>query len=162
VRPLLVDLPVGEGDPVLRLAQLRYAMASHAASGRAVSADRISELAGFAPPTLHALGARATAGLTRRMFNLVITNVPGPQLPLYASGARMTEMFPILPLAPGQAMSIALTSYDGGMFYGVNGDRDAVPDVNSVAELIEEALAELVEAAGGDPVAGAGRGTDRT
>jgi WS/DGAT/MGAT family acyltransferase len=160
VRPLLVDLPVGEGDPVLRLAQLRYAMASHAASGRAVGADRIAELAGFAPPTLHALGARATAGLTRRMFNLVVTNVPGPQLPLYASGARMTEMFPILPLAPGQAMSIALSSYDGGMFYGLNGDRDAVPDLNTVAELIEESLAELVAAAGSGPVLGARRRTD--
>jgi WS/DGAT/MGAT family acyltransferase len=160
VRPLLVDLPVGEGDPVLRLAQLRYAMASHAASGRAVGADRIAELAGFAPPTLHALGARATAGLTRRMFNLVVTNVPGPQLPLYASGARMTEMFPILPLAPGQAMSIALTSYDGGMYYGLNGDRDAVPDLDTVAELIEESLAELVEAAGSDPVLGSRRGID--
>lgn len=160
VRPLLVDLPVGEGDPVLRLAQLRYAMASHAASGRAVSADRIAELAGFAPPTLHALGARATAGLTRRMFNLVVTNVPGPQLPLYASGARMTEMFPILPLAPGQAMSIALSSYDGGMFYGLNGDRDAVHDLATVAELIEASLAELVAAAGSEPVLGARRGTD--
>ena len=62
------------------------------------------------------------------MFNLVVTNVPGPQLPLYAAGARMTEMFPFLPLAQGQALSIALTSYDGGVFYGVNGDRDAVRD----------------------------------
>jgi WS/DGAT/MGAT family acyltransferase len=156
VRPLLVDLPVGEGDPVLRLAQLRYAMASHAASGRAVGADRIVELSGFAPSTLLALGARAAAGLTRRMFSLVITNVPGPQLSLYASGARMTEMFPILPLAQGQAISIALTSYDGGVYYGVNGDRDAVPDLASVAELLEESLAELVTAAATDAVASAG------
>jgi WS/DGAT/MGAT family acyltransferase len=162
VRPLLVDLPVGEADPVLRLAQLRYAMASHAASGRAVRADRIAELGGFAPPTLHALGARAAAGLTRRMFSLVVTNVPGPQLPLYASGARLTEMFPVLPLAPGQAMSIALTSYDGGMYYGINGDRDAVPDVHAVAELIEEALAELVAAAGSDPRIPVRRPTRRT
>jgi len=160
VRPLLVDLPVGEGDPVLRLAQLRYAMASHAASGRAVSADRIAELGGFAPPTLHALGARATAGLTRRMFHLVVTNVPGPQLPLYASGARLEEMFPILPLAEGQAMSIALTSYDGGMFYGINGDRDAVPDVRTVAELIEESLGELVAAAGSERRVRSRRRTD--
>ena len=162
VRPLLVDLPVGESDPVLRLAQLRYAMASHAASGRAVGADRIAELGGFAPPTLHALGARAAAGLTRRMFSLVVTNVPGPQLPLYASGARLTEMFPILPLAPGQAMSIALTSYDGGMFYGVNGDRDAVPDVNTMAELIEESLVELVAAAGTEPLIPVRRPTRRS
>src|SRR5207249_2417964 len=91
VRPLIVDLPVGEPDPVLRLAQLRYAMASHAASGRAIGADRIAALQGFAPPTLHALGARAAVGLTRRMFSLVVTNVPGPQLPLNASGARLIE-----------------------------------------------------------------------
>jgi diacylglycerol O-acyltransferase / wax synthase len=156
VRPLLVDLPVGEGDPVLRLAQLRYAMASHATSGSAVGADRIAELGGFAPPTLHALGARAAAGLTRRMFSLVVTNVPGPQLTLYASGAQLCEMFPILPLAPGQAVSIALTSYDGGVFYGINGDRDAVPDVKLIAELIEESLAELVAAAETDAVVSAG------
>jgi WS/DGAT/MGAT family acyltransferase len=147
VRPLLVDLPVGEPDPVLRLAELRYAMTSHEASGRAVRADRIAALHGFAPPTLHALGVRAATGLTRRMYSLVITNVPGPQFPLYAAGARMTEMFPVLPLDEGQAVSIGLTSYDGGVFYGVNADRDAVRDVSAVAELLEESLAELVTAA---------------
>lgn len=146
VRPLLVDLPVGEPDPVLRLAQLRYAMASHRASGRAVGADTLAALGGYAPPTLHALGARAAVGLTRRMFSLVITNVPGPQWPLYAAGARMTEMFPIVPLSPGQAVSIALSSYDGGVYYGINGDRDAMPDTDLLASLIEESLAELVAA----------------
>ncbi|HZC72744.1 MAG TPA: wax ester/triacylglycerol synthase family O-acyltransferase [Jatrophihabitans sp.] len=161
VRPLLIDLPVGEADPVLRLAQLRYAMASHAASGQAVGAARIAALGGFAPPTLHALAARTAAELTRRMFSVVITNVPGPQLPLYASGARLTEMFPILPLGEGQAMSIALTSYDGGVFYGVNGDRDAAPDLASVAELIEESLAELVTAAQSEAVASTRRGPAR-
>jgi diacylglycerol O-acyltransferase / wax synthase len=157
VRPLLVDLPVGEPDAVLRLAQLRYAMATHRASDRAVGADRIAALSGFAPPTLHALGARAAAGLTRRMFSLVVTNVPGPQLPLYAAGARMTEMFPFLPLAPGQALSIALTSYDGGVFYGINGDRDAMRDVAVFADLVEESLAELVAATETAAVAAAGR-----
>jgi WS/DGAT/MGAT family acyltransferase len=156
VRPLLVDLPVGEADSVLRLAQLRYAMASHKASGRAVGADRIAALSGFAPPTLHALGARASSGLTQRMFSLVVTNVPGPQLPLYAAGSRMTEIFPILPLAQGQAVSIALTSYDGGVFYGINGDRDAMSDVATVAELIEESLAELVAAIDTDASLSAG------
>ena len=144
VRPLLVDLPVGEPDPRLRLTQLGYAMAAHRASGRAVGADRVAALSGFAPPTLHALGARAASGLAGRMFDLVITNVPGPQLPLYAAGARMTEMFPILPLAPGQPLSIALTSYDGGVYYGITGDRDAMRDVRLIAELIEESLNELV------------------
>jgi WS/DGAT/MGAT family acyltransferase len=144
VRPLLVDLPVGEPDPRLRLTQLGYAMAAHQSSGRAVGADRLASLGGFTPPTLHALGARAASRLANRMFDLVVTNVPGPQLPLYAAGARMTEMFPILPLAPGQPLSIALTSYDGGVYYGVTGDRDALRDVGLLAELIEESLAELV------------------
>ena len=156
VRPLLVDLPVGEADPALRLAQLRFAMASHGASERAVRADRIAGLSGFAPPTLHALGARAASGLTRRMFSLVVTNVPGPQVPLYAAGARMTEMFPIVPLGQGHAMSIALTSYDGGVFYGINADRDAVPDAQALGELVEESLAELTSAAETDAVAAAG------
>lgn len=147
VRPLLVDLPVGEPDAVLRLAQVRYAMASHQSSARAIRADRITALQGFAPPTLHALSARATNGLTRRMFSLVVTNVPGPQLPLYAAGARMQEMFPFQPLAPGQAVSIALTSYDGGVYYGLTGDRDAVADLPTLAQLVEESLAELVAAA---------------
>ena len=149
VRPLLVDLPVGEPDPVLRLAQLRYAMATHRNAARAVPADALASLSGFAPPTLHALGARAAVGLTRRMFSLSITNVPGPQWPLYAAGARMTEIFPVVPLNPGQVFSIALSSYDGGVYYGINADRDAVPDVSLLAELIEESLAELVTVAGG-------------
>jgi diacylglycerol O-acyltransferase / wax synthase len=103
-------------------------------------------VSGFAPPTLHALGARAANGLARRLFSLVVTNVPGPQTPVYAAGARMSEMFPILPLGPGQAVSVGLTSYDGGVYYGVNGDWDAVPDVEALARLLEDALAELVAA----------------
>ena len=156
IRPLLVDLPVGEPDPVLRLAQLRFTMAGHKAAERAVSADRIAGLSGFAPPTLHALSARAAGGLARRLFNLVVTNVPGPQLPLYAAGARLAEIFPILPLAPGQAVTIALTSYDGGVFFGVNGDREAMRDVGVFAHSLEESLAELVAASGTNPVAATG------
>ncbi len=141
---LLVDLPVGEPDPVRRLSLTAQSMSAHRRSGRAVAADALVALSGFAPPTLHALSARAAHGLARRMFNLVVTNVPGPQQPRYAAGARMTEMFPILPLGPGQAMSIGLISYDGGVFYGINGDRDAVPDVSVLAGLIEDSIAELV------------------
>jgi hypothetical protein len=169
VRPLLVDLPVGEPDPRLRLTQLGHEMAAHHASGRAVGADRLTTLTGFAPPTLHALGARAASGLAIRLFDLVLTNVPGPQVPLYAAGARMTEMFPILPLVPGQPLSIALTSYDGGVYYGVTGDRDALRDVGLVAELIEQSLAELVAAtaprrsarAGGPPPSSSQRPTSQ-
>ncbi len=147
VTPLLVDLPVGEPDPVVRLAQLRYAMATHRASGRAIGAGTLASLSGATPPTLHALGARAASGLTRRMFHLVVSNVPGPQQPLYAAGARMIETFPILPLSEGQALSIGLSSYDGGVYFGINGDREAVADVRLLAELVEESLAELLAAA---------------
>jgi diacylglycerol O-acyltransferase / wax synthase len=144
VSALLVDLPVGEPEPLRRLAQMQFAMAGHSESGRSVSADSLVALSGFAPPTLHTLGARAANRLTRRMYSLVVTNVPGPQQPLYAAGARMREMYPILPLNKGQAISIALTSYDGGVFFGVNADRDAVPDVNAVAAAILNSLDELV------------------
>jgi hypothetical protein len=92
------------------------------------------------------LGARAANGLTRRLFNLVVTNVPGPQYPLYAAGARLLEIYPVVPLAEGQAVSIGLTSYNGGVYYGLNADRDAMPDVDVLAALIEESLAELLAA----------------
>ena len=142
---VLVDLPVGEPDPIVRLNRISFAMAAHTDSGRSMGADALAALSGFAPPTLHALGARAAHGLTSRMYSLVITNVPGPQLPLYAAGARMLEIFPILPLGDGKAVSIGLTSYDGGVFFGLNGDRDAMADLGVLANLIEESLAELVE-----------------
>jgi diacylglycerol O-acyltransferase len=145
VKALLVDLPVGEAEPLRRLAQIQFAMAEHSDSGVSVGADSLVALSGFAPPTLHSLGARAANRLTRRMYSLVVTNVPGPQIPLYAAGARMTEMFPILPLNEGQALSIAMTSYNGGVFFGVNADRDAVPDVNEVAAALLTSLQELVD-----------------
>lgn len=146
VSALLVDLPVGEPSPLMRLSQVSYAMKGHKESGQSVAADALVALSGFAPPTLHAMGARLANGLTRRLFNLVVTNVPGPQMPLYAGGARMLEMFPIVPLASGQAVTIGVTSYAGGVFYGLNADRDAMADVDVLANLIEESLAELVTA----------------
>ena len=144
VSSYFVDLPVGEGNPVMRLHQVSFAMRGHKESGEAVGADAIVALSGFAPPTLHSLGARLASGFTRRLFNLVVTNVPGPQFPLYAAGARMLEMYPVVPLAKGQAVSIGLTSYDGGVYFGLNADRDAMPDIDVLAGLIEESLAELV------------------
>ena len=139
-----VDLPVGEGNPVMRLAQVSIAMRGHKESGQSVGAETLMQLSGFAPPTLHSLGARAASGFTRRLFNLVATNVPGPQFPLYAAGARMLEMYPVVPLAKGQAVSVGVTSYDGGVYYGLNADRDAMPDVDVLAGLMEESLAELL------------------
>lgn len=145
VSSYLVDLPVGEPDPVIRLSQVSYAMKGHKESGQSVGADVLVALGGFAPPTLHSLGARAANSFTRRLFNLLITNVPGPQFPLYAAGAQLLEMFPVVPLARGQGLSIGLTSYNGQVYYGLNADRDALPDVDVIGALIEESLAELVE-----------------
>jgi WS/DGAT/MGAT family acyltransferase len=145
VSSYLVDLPVGEPDPVVRLSQVSYAMKGHKESGQSVGADALVALGGFAPPTLHSLGARAASSFTRRLFNLVVTNVPGPQFPLYAAGAQLLEMFPVVPLAKGQGLCIGLTSYNGRVFYGLNADRDALPDVEVIGSLLEEALAELVD-----------------
>jgi WS/DGAT/MGAT family acyltransferase len=145
VSSYFVDLPIGEPNPVVRLHQVSYAMQAHKEAGQSVGADAIIALSGFAPPTIHATAARLASGMSKRLFNLVVTNVPGPQLPLYAAGARMLECYPVVPLAKGQAVCIGLTSYDGGVYYGLNADRDAMPDVDVLATCIEEALAELVE-----------------
>lgn len=146
----LVDLPVGEASPSVRLTQIAAATKAHASRTRAsaarlVRADTLVRLSGFAPPTMHALGARVAGSLLRRSFNVLISNAPGPQQPVYAAGARMLEMFPVVPLAGHQALSIGLTSYDGGVYYGLNADRDAMPDIDTLARLIETAVTELVE-----------------
>jgi WS/DGAT/MGAT family acyltransferase len=147
VSSLLVDLPVGEPNPRVRLTRLGYAMRGIAQHGQSVGADSLIALTGFAPPTLHALGARAARGLSRRLFNLVVTNVPGPQVPLYAAGGEMLEVFPVVPLARGQGLSIGMTSYNGRVFFGLNADLDSVGDVHVLADQIEQEVAALVETA---------------
>ena len=145
VSSYFVDLPVGEPSPVVRLHQVSYAMKAHKESGRAVGADALAALSGFAPPTIHSAAARLASGLASRLFNVVVTNVPGPQYPLYAAGAQMLETYPVVPLGRGQAVSVGLTSYDGGVYFGLNADRNAMPDVDVLAQCLEESLAELVE-----------------
>jgi WS/DGAT/MGAT family acyltransferase len=147
VSSLLIDLPVGEPNPWVRLARISYAMRGLTQNGQSVGADTLSALSGFAPPTLHALGARAASGLSRRLFNLVVTNVPGPQAPLYAGGARMIEVYPVVPLVRGQGLAIGMTSYDGTVYVGLNADRDSLSDVHVLADLIEQEVAFLVETA---------------
>lgn len=144
VSAYLVDLPVGEPNPVVRLHHVSHAMRAHQESGQSVAADTLVKVSGFAPPTLHALGARAASSFSRRLFNVVVTNVPGPQVPLYAAGAKMTEMFPVVPLAKNQALSIGVTSYDGGVYFGLNADRDAMSDVDVLAAMVEESVEELM------------------
>ncbi|MEZ5117123.1 MAG: wax ester/triacylglycerol synthase family O-acyltransferase [Candidatus Nanopelagicales bacterium] len=139
------DLPVGEPDPVVRLQRIAYEMGQHKESGRMLGARAIVGLVGFAPPTLHALGTRVGAEFGRRVYSLVVTNVPGPQFPLYVAGARMLASYPVLPLGKGQAVTIGLTSYDGSVYFGLNADRDGMPDVEVLAHCLEDALDELVE-----------------
>ncbi|MBB4963203.1 WS/DGAT/MGAT family O-acyltransferase [Saccharothrix violaceirubra] len=144
VAAYLVDLPVGEPNPVVRLHHVSHAMRAHRESGQSVAAQTLVRFSGFAPPTLHALGARAASSFSKRLFNVVVTNVPGPQVPLYAAGARMIEMFPVVPLAKNQALSIGVTSYDGDVYFGLNADRDAMPDVDVLAAMVEESVEELM------------------
>ncbi|MFZ1287033.1 MAG: wax ester/triacylglycerol synthase family O-acyltransferase [Candidatus Phosphoribacter sp.] len=144
----LVDLPVGEPAALMRLHQIAFLMRQQIAGGQAVGADRLAGLAGVAPPTLHSMGARLGSDLSKRLFNLIVTNVPGPQTPLYAGDARLLSTYPVIPLAKGQALAIGLTSYDGGVYYGLNADRDAMPDVEVLGQAIADSLAELAD--GGD------------
>ncbi|HXV93609.1 MAG TPA: wax ester/triacylglycerol synthase family O-acyltransferase [Pseudonocardia sp.] len=141
-----VELPVGHPDPLVRLERVVAAMEGHKRSGHAVGATALIGLVGLAPPTVHSLGARLTSQFSSRLFNVLVTNVPGPPRPLYALGARMLDMYPVVPLAGGQAVSIGITSYDGSMHYGLNADRDAMPDVDVLAAAMTESLAELVAA----------------
>jgi WS/DGAT/MGAT family acyltransferase len=146
VSSLLVDLPTGEPSPAIRVHQVAYQTKAHRDAGQAVDATSLMAMTGFAPPTLHSLGARVASGISRRLFHLVVTNVPGPQHPLYLDGARMTSSYPVIPLTRGQVLSVGLTSYDGRVYYGLNADRDAMTDLDVVGHCIHDALAELVEA----------------
>ncbi|GAB2876886.1 wax ester/triacylglycerol synthase family O-acyltransferase [Myroides odoratimimus subsp. xuanwuensis] len=157
----LVDLPIGEPSPVVRLHQVSYSFKAHGETGRAVGAQRLAGIAGFAPTTFHALGSRVAA-TERRAFDLAITNVPGPQFPLYAAGAQMLETYPVHPLLPGHALAIGVTSYDGCVYYGITADRDALPDVDVLGQCVAEALDELVDSASESrPRAPRGRGNAR-
>jgi diacylglycerol O-acyltransferase len=157
IEPYLVDLPVGEASPVVRLHQVSYQFQAHKDTGRAVAANRLAGIAGFAPSTFHAIGARVAADEVRRGFQLSVTNVPGPQSPLYAAGARMVETYPVHPLLPGHALAIGVTSYDGQVFYGITADYDRVPDAEVLAQSVPEALTELLDTIGGRTKAPRGR-----
>ncbi|TVT62273.1 wax ester/triacylglycerol synthase family O-acyltransferase [Amycolatopsis rhizosphaerae] len=139
----VVDLPVGEPNPVLRLQHLSHAMRAHTDPGRSVAARAMLKVGGFAPATMHSLAVRAAGTDPGRLVNLVITNSPGPQEWLYAGQARMTEMYPVLPLTRNQALAIGVTSYHGNVYFGLNGDRKAVWDVGNLATMVEDSLEEL-------------------
>ena len=149
IAPHHVQLPVGEPSPVVRLHQVSYSFQAHKDTGRAVAANRLAGIAGFAPATFHAIGSRVAAAEVHRGGQLAITNVPGPQSPLYAAGARMVETYPVHPLQQGHALAIGITSYDGGVFYGITADRDLLPDADLLGQCLTEALDELLDTVSG-------------
>jgi WS/DGAT/MGAT family acyltransferase len=145
VAAMWAPLPVGVADPVRQLEEIRLSMADIKESGQAVGAQAVTELAGFAPPTILAQAARLQA--RQRLFNLVVTNVPGPQQPLYVLGRELECMFPLVPLAKNTAIGIAVMSYNGQMSFGLNGDYDAIPDLESIAGYLRDAVDALIRAA---------------
>ena len=145
VAPHLQRLPIGEPNPLMRLHQVAYATEAHKDTGRAVGARSLSDIAGFAPTTLHALGVRVSAEVMRKQHDLLVTNVPGPQVPLYAAGARLAASYPVLPLSAGHLLTIGVTSYNGEVFIGLTADRDAIRDLDVLAQCLADALEELLD-----------------
>jgi WS/DGAT/MGAT family acyltransferase len=142
VASIWAPLPVWEADPVLRLELIGERMKDLKSSGQAVGAQVLTSLGEWTPPTIVAQASRLMA--RQRAFNLVITNVPGPQFPLYSMGRQMEEVFPVVPLAENTTIGIALLSYNGTIGFGLHGDYDTAPDLAVLAEGVEKSIAELV------------------
>jgi WS/DGAT/MGAT family acyltransferase len=137
-------LPVYIEDPVARLRVVKTAMDGLKESKQAIGAEVLSGVQEFAPPTILAQASRLN--FSTRLFNLIVTNVPGPQFPLYLLGRRLCDLFPIAFLPENHALAVAIMSYDGGIDFGLLGDYDAMDDLSSLAEYLEASLAELVTA----------------
>jgi diacylglycerol O-acyltransferase / wax synthase len=146
VAAVWATLPVGVTDPAQRLALVHGEMQDLKESHQAVGARLLTELTGFAPPTVMAQAARLQA--RQRYFNLVVTNVPGPQFPLYVLGRKMVAIYPMVPLAQHLALGVAIISYDGTIAFGLNADYDALPDLEALAAHFDAALDELAAEAG--------------
>ncbi|MGZ6696972.1 MAG: wax ester/triacylglycerol synthase family O-acyltransferase [Solirubrobacteraceae bacterium] len=137
---LVVPLPIDVSDPVARLERIREATASFRESGEALGADAIAAAQGFAPPTILARASRMAG--SARLYNVLVTNIPGPQFPLHLLGRRMERMFPIAFLRGDKALGVAVMSYDGTLGFGLIGDLDAMPDLDVVRGGLEASIAE--------------------
>lgn len=145
VAPAFVDVPVGPMTPKGRHARIQRATAQLKESGMARSADQIIALGAYAPPALHAAAARLVS--RAGWFNLVVSNVPAPQVPLYLAGAPLLASYPAMPLGENAALSVACTSLGGTMAFGLTADWDAVPDLQILSDGIERAIDRLTAAA---------------
>ncbi|MDP3713608.1 MAG: wax ester/triacylglycerol synthase family O-acyltransferase [Mycobacteriales bacterium] len=138
-------LPVGTKDPVERLVQVRAGM-EHLKSGKqAEGAKVLTSIENALPPAVLARASRL--GFSSRLYNLLVTNVPGPQIPIYLLGRQLEELVPLAFLAPEHTLAIGIMSYHGRVTYGLVADADHVPDVDRLAHLLRESLAELVDTA---------------
>jgi WS/DGAT/MGAT family acyltransferase len=135
-------LPVYVEDPVARLRLISESMQDLKESKQAVGAEVLAGVQSFAPPTILAQAARIN--FSTRLFNLIVTNVPGPQFPIYARGREIRDLFPIAFLPRDHALAVAIMSYNGGMNFGLLGDFDALPDIDRFGEAISESIAEFV------------------
>jgi diacylglycerol O-acyltransferase / wax synthase len=140
-------LPVYIDDAVARLRFIRGAMDGLKESKQAVGAATLAAVNSLAPPTILAQASRLN--FSTRLFNLLVTNIPGPQVPLYVLGRQLEDLFPLAFLPEDHALAVAIMSYNGGLDYGLLGDYDALPDIDVVADGIEASLAELLAAARG-------------
>jgi diacylglycerol O-acyltransferase len=145
VAAMWAPLPVGIVDPVQRLHTVTESMREVKDSGQAVGAQVLTSLSGFAPTTIVSQAARLQA--RQRLFNLVVTNVPGPQIPLYLLGRELHALYPMVPLAKNTALGIAIMSYNGQMNFGLSADYDALADLEALADDLRAAIRELVAAA---------------
>lgn len=146
VSSLFVDLVVAEPDPLLRYRKIVAAAEELKRGDAAAGTESVIRLAGLAPPAIQSVVARLT--FTPRLFNLTITNVPASPVTLYAAGVPMTRVIPLVPIFSGHAVGVAVVSYDGNVTFGLNADRDTVPDLEVMRAGIEESLADLGRAAG--------------
>jgi diacylglycerol O-acyltransferase len=146
VSSFMAPLPVGLADPVERLKQISHTMGDLKQSKQAVGATLLTELTDFAPPTIAGQAARLQS--RQRFFNLVVTNIPGPQFPLYLRGRRLEAIFPMVPLAKRQAVCFGIMSYHGQVNFGLVGDYDSMADLELLAGDLEASIAELAEATG--------------
>ena len=155
VAAMWAPLPVGVQSPAEALRTVADAMQDLKQSGQAVGAQVLTNLAGFAPPTILSQAARLQA--RQQFFNLVVTNVPGPQFPLYLLGRELIGLYPVVPLAARQALGIAVMSYNGHLGFGLLGDYDALRDLDAIADDLKWAIASLYRAAGLPPTGARGR-----
>jgi diacylglycerol O-acyltransferase len=149
VAAMYAPLPIYEADPVERFKIVHAAMGGLKESGQAVGAEVLTRLAGFAAPTVLDQAARLQS--RQRFFNLTVTNVPGPQVPLYMMGSRLRAFYPQVPLTLNTALGIAIMSYDGRLGFGLLGDYDAMRDLDDLAGDLEAAIAELAATSGATP-----------